>query len=63
MLRTWIIISNLINEIKAEQGQSLVEYSLLFLLIVLVLIAALTTLGVTVHTVFYEKLATELFAG
>ncbi|MFN8446863.1 MAG: hypothetical protein U0175_39080 [Caldilineaceae bacterium] len=57
----WIIISNLINLVKQDEGQGLVEYSLLFLMVVLVLIAALTTLGATMNTVFYEKLASDLF--
>ena len=61
MLGMWIIISNLINLVKQEEGQGLVEYSLLFLMVVLVLIAALTTLGSTINTVFYEKLASDLF--
>ena len=63
MLRAWIVISNLINLTNEEEGQSLTEYSLLFLFVVLVLIAALVTLGSTLHTVFYEKLASELFVG
>ena len=61
MLGMWIIISNLINTMKQEEGQGLVEYSLLFLMVVLVLIAALTTLGATMNAVFYEKLASDLF--
>lgn len=61
MLGMWIIISNLINLVKQEEGQGLVEYSLLFLMVVLVLIAALTTLGATMNAVFYEKLASDLF--
>ena len=47
--------------LKQEDGQGLVEYSMLFMFIVIVLIVALTTLGMTVQTVLYDQLANQLF--
>jgi len=42
---------------RSEDGQDLLEYGLLGALIALVAIFAVTTVGETIHTVFWELIA------
>ena len=56
-----MLVNRSMEMLKQEDGQGLVEYSMLFMFIVIVLIVALTTLGMTVQTVLYDQLANQLF--
>ena len=46
------MLKKLMAKMQNEEGQGLVEYSLIIVLISVVCVAALTTLGVTVNGVF-----------
>ena len=61
MTALMMLINRSMEMLKQEDGQGLVEYSMLFMFIVSVLIVALTTLGMTVQTVLYDQLANQLF--
>jgi Flp pilus assembly pilin Flp len=61
MTALMMLINRSMEMLKQEDGQGLVEYSMLFMFIVIVLIVALTTLGMTVQTVLYDQLANQLF--
>lgn len=63
MLRTWIVISNLMDALKAEEGQSLTEYLFIFLLVVMISATAAGTLGHVLYSVFYERIAMMLLGG
>ena len=60
MTALMMLINRSMEMLKQEDGQGLVEYSMLFMFIVIVLIVALTTLGMTVQTVLYDQLANQL---
>ena len=47
-LRRWV---------RAEDGQDLLEYALLVALIVIVAISAVTTVGTTIKTVFWDAIS------
>lgn len=57
-----VLMSRMVEMMKQEEGQGLVEYSMLFMFVVIVLVAALTTLGMTIQTALYDQLATQLFS-
>jgi pilus assembly protein Flp/PilA len=42
---------------RSEDGQDLLEYGLLAALIAIVAIGAVTTVGSTIHTVFWQAIA------
>ena len=44
---------------RAEDGQDLLEYGLLAALIALIAIGAVTTVGNTIHTVFWTTIASN----
>jgi Flp pilus assembly pilin Flp len=44
-----------------DSGQDLIEYALLIAFIALVAAGAVSSVGQTIYTVFYEKLAQNLF--
>jgi Flp pilus assembly pilin Flp len=44
---------------RSEEGQDLLEYGLLVALIALFAIGAVTTVGNTIHTVFWQSIATN----
>ena len=46
------------RQFVAEDGQDLLEYALLVALIVLVAIGAVTAVGNTIYTVFWNSIAT-----
>ena len=53
------LISFLMDFLREEEGQDLIEYALLVALIALVCVAALTTAGSQVNTIF-EKIRDRL---
>jgi pilus assembly protein Flp/PilA len=53
------LISFLLDFVRNEEGQDLIEYALLVALISLVCVAALTTAGSQVNTIF-ENIKTRL---
>ena len=53
------LISFLLEFLREEEGQDLIEYALLVALIALVCVAALTTAGSQVNTIF-ENIKTRL---
>jgi pilus assembly protein Flp/PilA len=53
------LISFLLDFLREEEGQDLIEYALLVALIALVCVAALTTAGSQVSTIF-ENIKTRL---
>ena len=53
------LISFLLDFLREEEGQDLIEYALLVALIALVCVAALTTAGSQVNTIF-ENIKTRL---
>lgn len=52
--------SALARFIVADEGQDLLEYGLLAVLIAVVAMAGITTLGNTINTVFWEVIANAL---
>lgn len=48
---------------RRQQGQGLAEYALILMLVAIAVIAAITALGVTLDTAYYDRLASELFSG
>jgi len=44
---------------RSEEGQDLLEYGLLVALIALFAIGAVSTVGTTIHTVFWQTIATN----
>jgi pilus assembly protein Flp/PilA len=60
------LISFLLDFVRNEEGQDLIEYALLVALITLVCVAALTTAGSQVNTIFTkikDQLTTAAAAG
>ena len=45
------------RSLKDDEGQDLLEYSMLVALIAVVAVSAVTTLGTTIHTVFWQTIA------
>jgi Flp pilus assembly pilin Flp len=46
---------------REEEGQDLLEYGLLFALIGLVALGAVTTVGQTIHTLFWVRIASTSY--
>ncbi len=52
-----------LNSKRHEQGQGLVEYALIMMLITIVLISSLAALGSVLQVSYYDRLVSELFTG
>jgi len=57
------IVSNLVNFLKREDGPTAVEYAVMLALIIVVCIAAITTLGSNANNTFSFVAATATPAG
>jgi pilus assembly protein Flp/PilA len=57
LLQVRIWLGNLVGH--REEGQTLVEYALLIMLIAIVVILAVTTLGTTIKEVLYDLINNE----
>ena len=55
----YVRMMNAINALKSEEGQTLVEYALLLVLIAIVVIAAVTLVGQKANNV-YSNIASQL---
>jgi Flp pilus assembly pilin Flp len=51
------LLERTIQSLKDAEGQDLLEYSMLVALIAVVAVSAVTTLGSTIHTVFWQTIA------
>ncbi len=47
-------------DIETQDGQSLVEYALIIMLVALIVFAILSTLGQTLITVYWDRIVNEL---
>jgi pilus assembly protein Flp/PilA len=61
MMQTYVEISNWIESLKREEGQTLAEYALLLALIAIVVIGALLLVGPKISTIF-TNIAAKLVA-
>ena len=57
MLQAYFWLKNFLGKFSREEGQGLVEYALILVLIAVVVIGALKLLGVEVNTIFGNILA------
>ena len=57
MYQAYFWLKNFLGKFSREEGQGLVEYALILVLIAVVVIGALQLLGVEVNTIFGDILA------
>ena len=59
MYQAYFWLKNFLGKFSREEGQGLVEYALILVLIAIVVIAALTITGTSIETIF-ESINAEL---
>jgi Flp pilus assembly pilin Flp len=53
-------MKHLLNRVRREEGQDLIEYALVVFLIAIAAVAAVTTVGTTVRDLFWNVIAAGL---
>ena len=59
LYQAYFLLKNFLGDLNREEGQGLVEYALILVLIAIVVIIALRAVGVEIENVF-ETIQTEL---